>query len=197
MKVRQNLKTLILDGSPAKNGQTQQMIKRFTQNLSGEIKIYRAYEMTVSACIDCKYCFSKPGCSIKDDMQEIYQDLADADILIIASPMHFGTISAPLFTLATRLQSYWPHKNGLREIPDRLSPKFGALLMPTGGKWVNMELLAIGIVDFIYDHTSTKNLGQVFAYCTDSNPVQEQKQVLAEIDDLAIRLQNRVQHNSN
>ena len=74
------------------------------KELNGEIKLYNVYDMKISACIDCKYCFKNQGCSIKDDMEPFYADMEDAGAFIIASPMHFGIVSAPLFTLATKLQ---------------------------------------------------------------------------------------------
>ncbi|MGI5174058.1 flavodoxin family protein [Treponema sp. OMZ 840] len=190
------MKTVIINGSPHKNGHTAALIREMTSELNGEIKQYNAYDMKIGACIDCKYCFKKPGCSIKDDMESFCNDMENADVFIVASPMHFGIVSAPLFTLATRLQRYWPYKNGKRNIPDTLSPKVGCLLMTTGGKWVNMELLSDGAVNFIFDHTNTKTLGSIYAYQTDCNAADTQLDVLAEVRRTAQRINGMVSEKS-
>ena len=182
------MKTVIVNGSPHKNGHTAALIRELIKELNGEIKLYNVYDMKISTCIDCKYCFKNRGCSIKDDMEPFYADMEDAGAFIIASPMHFGIVSAPLFTLATRLQRYWAYKNGKRDIPDKLSSKVGCLLMTTGGKWVNMELLSDGVANFIFDHTRTKTLGSIYAYQTDCTAAAAQTEVLADIRGMAERI---------
>ncbi len=73
----------------------------------GTQKNIDAYRANIAPCKDCKYCFHKDGCSIKDDMTEIYSYVKECDNVIIASPMHFEIVSAPLVTLFSRLQTYW------------------------------------------------------------------------------------------
>ena len=81
------MKTLILNGSPRKNGDTVSLINKLTEQLRGEYKIVDAYYANISPCIDCRYCWSSDGCSVDDEMTEIYDYIIDCDNVVIASPI--------------------------------------------------------------------------------------------------------------
>ena len=65
------MKTLIFNGSARKNGETQSMIDALTAQLEGEYKVVNAHSCNVRACVDCRYCWEHPACSIQDGWQEI------------------------------------------------------------------------------------------------------------------------------
>lgn len=182
------MKTLIFYGSPLKDSHTMALVKEMTNVLEGDIKLVDCYRVKVSPCIDCKYCFKKKGCSIQDDMQEIYDYVEDCDNIIIASPMHFGTLTAPLLTVCSRLQSYWSSRHIRTDNKDIIKSKHGVLLITTGGNWVNMNLLAEGIADFIFDHTQTEQIGSVYAKETDQNPAKDNEKAKEKAVYLAQRL---------
>ena len=52
----------------------------------------------IAACLACEYCHGKGNgaCVQKDDMQEIYPLLAEAEVLVIASPVYFLSLSAQI-----------------------------------------------------------------------------------------------------
>ncbi len=57
----------------------------------------------IGFCVDCNSCAGKDHqCIIKDDMQNFYPILEQADALIVASPVYFGTISGQLKALIDR-----------------------------------------------------------------------------------------------
>ncbi|MGN1225158.1 MAG: NAD(P)H-dependent oxidoreductase, partial [Ruminococcus sp.] len=63
------MKTLILNGSPRKNGDTAFLIQKLTEQLHGEYKIVNAYTANIAPCIDCRKCREQYGCIIDDEMQ--------------------------------------------------------------------------------------------------------------------------------
>ena len=126
------MKTLIFNGSPRKNGDTMEMIKKLTENLDGEIKIVNAYNSDISPCIDCRYCWKRNGCAIKDGMQEIYDYIQDCDNVVIASPIYFAELSGMLLALGSRLQTYVSAKYMRKETPIA-KPKKGAVILAGGG----------------------------------------------------------------
>ena len=89
------MKTIVFYGSPAKDSHTKHLLDETLSVLEGEVKIVDCYNADIAPCKDCKYCFKKRGCSIKDDMTELYDYIDECDAVIIASPMHFGIVSAP------------------------------------------------------------------------------------------------------
>ena len=80
------MKTLILNGSPHKQGDTAFLIQTLTAHLPGTYKIVSAYTAKIAACIDCRACREQFGCRIQDEMQEIYQYLEQCDAVVLASP---------------------------------------------------------------------------------------------------------------
>lgn len=182
------MKTIVFYGSPARQGQTKDLLDELLTELEGEIKFVDCYHTDIAPCKDCRYCFTKRGCAIQDGMQELYDEIDRCDAVVIASPMHFGIMSAPMFSVFTRLQSYWSNRNIRHNDADRPNPKYGALLVTTGGKWVNMELLMQGVSEFAFDHMEAECIGTVFAYQTDTHPIKDDDRVKEKARDLGRRL---------
>ena len=101
------MKTLILNGSPRINGDTSSLIKKFTEKKIDEYKIVDAYRCNISACLDCRNCWKNNGCSINDEMQEIYKYIQECDNILIASPLYFSELTGKLLDVGSRLQTYF------------------------------------------------------------------------------------------
>lgn len=102
----EHMETLILNGSPKRNGNTVALIGAFTKHLNGDVRVVSSHFDNISPCLDCRYCWDNPGCIINDDMQSVYPYLESCDNLVIASPIWFSELSGPLLTLASRIQTY-------------------------------------------------------------------------------------------
>ncbi len=126
------MKTLILNGSPRKNGDTVSLIKKLTEQLNGEYKIVDAYYSDISACVDCRYCWNNDGCSINDEMAEIYDYIADCDNVVIASPIYFSQPTGKLLDVCSRFQTYFAAKHFRNQTPIIKSKK-GAVILVGGG----------------------------------------------------------------
>ena len=126
------MKTLILNGSPRKNGDTVSLIKKLTEQLNGEYKIVDAYYSDISACVDCRYCWNNDGCSINDEMAEIYDYIADCDNVVIASPIYFSQPTGKLLDVCSRFQTYFA-ANHFRNQAPFINPKKGAIILVGGG----------------------------------------------------------------
>ena len=182
------MKTIVFYGSPIKDSHTKHLLNEILEVLEGEVKFVDCYNVNIAPCKDCKYCFHKKGCSIQDDMTELYDYIDECDAVIIATPMHFGIVSAPMYKVFTRLQSYWSNRHIRKIDEDKPKDKYGALLVTTGGNWVNMELLIEGVVDFAFDHMETESIGSVFAKETDTHPAKDNEKAKAKARYLASRL---------
>lgn len=64
------MKTLILNGSPRKNGDTASLIEKITEKIVGEYRIVDAYRCHISPCLDCRYCWEM--CNENEIAQEEY-----------------------------------------------------------------------------------------------------------------------------
>ena len=92
---------LILNGSPRPNGLTAQMIGALREGAEAagqEVRQFDVCRMNVRGCIACEYCHLKGSgrCVQKDDMQEIYPLLRQAETLVLASPIYYHNMSGQL-----------------------------------------------------------------------------------------------------
>ena len=124
------MKTLIINGSPKKNGDTQALIDAFVSGLSGEYRIVSRGD-GISPCIDCRYCWKHDGCAVKDAMQAVYDYLADCDAVVLASPVWFSSLSGPALDIGSRFQTYFARKF-FRHLSSPLKPKRGVILLVGG-----------------------------------------------------------------
>lgn len=126
------MKTLIFNGSPREHGDTAALIEKMTSVLHGEYLIVNAYRCNISPCIDCRYCWKNDGCSINDEMEEIYSYIQECDNIIIASPIYFSELTGKLLDVGSRLQRYFCAAYFRGEVPI-LKSKKGAVILVGGG----------------------------------------------------------------
>lgn len=128
----QNMKTLIINGSPRIQGDTESLIHIVRNGITGECKVLDAYRCNISPCIDCRYCWENSGCAIKDEMQEIYDYIQACDNILIASPIYFSELTGKLLDVGSRLQTYFCARFFRKEEPIP-KPKKGAVILVGGG----------------------------------------------------------------
>lgn len=102
------MKILGICGSP-REGASEFLLKRALKEMEDdgfETIFISVKDKIISSCIHCNDCLHTKGkCSIEDDMDEIYEALREADGIILASPIHFGSISAQLKAVIDRCQA--------------------------------------------------------------------------------------------
>ena len=103
---------LILNGSPRKNGSTASLIKAFTagaKESGNEIREAYIHGMGVKNCLGCDSCMdTHAGCVQKDKgMASIYENLSWSDVIVFASPVYFGYLTAQLKTVIGRMWAWF------------------------------------------------------------------------------------------
>jgi multimeric flavodoxin WrbA len=94
------MKVLAIQGSPRKNGNTATMLKTYIAELKNNdeqtvIDTIEVRDKEIQSCTDCQACKKADRqCIIQDDMQEIYPQILEADLIVIASPIYWWGISA-------------------------------------------------------------------------------------------------------
>ncbi len=105
------MKTIVLHGSPRKNGNSDTLARHFLQGLkangSHEIKHFFANDLNIRPCQGCESCADQLAdyCAIKDDMQEIYRGFIEAEIIVFATPMYWGYMTAQLKAVVDRMEA--------------------------------------------------------------------------------------------
>ncbi len=177
------MKTLIFNGSPRVKGDTASLIRRLTDKLQGEYMTVDAYRADISPCVDCRYCWEKPGCAIMDGMEEVYEYIKTCDNVLIASPIYFSELTGRLLDVAGRLQTFYCARKFRGEKTD-IKPKKGAVILVGGGD---------GGMDKAYDTARMllrlMKCGEihplVFSHNTNNAPAATDKAALDGVDSIA------------
>lgn len=95
------MKVLILQGSPRANGSTAWMAeqcKMAAEAAGHDVTLVNVARKKIAGCLACEYCHGKGNgaCIQKDDMQELYPLMAEADALVLAAPIYYFTLAAQL-----------------------------------------------------------------------------------------------------
>ena len=100
---------LILSGSPRKGGNTDLLVEAFVKGASQKhhVEVVSVHDYKVNPCMGCNACFKNESnsCVQKDDMPLIYEKMAVADMLVIASPVYFYGLSAQLKAVIDRFHN--------------------------------------------------------------------------------------------
>jgi multimeric flavodoxin WrbA len=109
------MKAIILHGSPHKTGNSATLAEYFIRGLGvGEVRHFYANDMHIKACQGCQKCLSHLDryCATEDDMQEIYSAFIGADIIVFATPMYWGYMTAQLKAVMDRMEAITNHFKG-------------------------------------------------------------------------------------
>jgi len=101
-------KIIILNGSPRSNGNTSALIEQFTKGAEQnghQVIRFDLQKMNIHPCLGCCKGGKDPTspCVQKDDMLKIYPHYVEADLVVLASPMYYWSISGQLKTAFDRL----------------------------------------------------------------------------------------------
>ena len=180
------MKTLIICGSPRKNGHSSDLINRLCKTLDHEYEIIWSYDQIFSPCIDCRYCNIKSGCKFDDDFNLFLKKLELCDNFIIASPLHFGSLTGQLMSFFSRFQTYFANRF-LRVDSQKIviNPKKVALILTSGQGFPNVDYLAQGQYNYILGEVCGTHIGCIHLKKTDNLTDDALSSAYYNIDKLA------------
>ena len=109
-------KIIIIDGGPRKNFNTAQLLQRFADGTKSadsdvEVKIVRLYDLDYKGCMSCMACKLKGKasniCRFKDALTPVLEEIAQADGLVLGSPIYFGEVTGQMRAFLERLAFPW------------------------------------------------------------------------------------------
>ena len=86
---------LLICGSPRK-GNTDWVLTEIYNNLNIDKELIFLRDKDINDCNGCLSCYKTNECVINDEMNEIFEKLLNADIIIIGSPNYYGNVSGLL-----------------------------------------------------------------------------------------------------
>ncbi len=99
------MKTVILFGSPRKDGNTIQLATAVSDALKGKggnVRMLYLNDLNVRPCQACMKCLKKGGCKINDDMKDIRKYILESDLIVYATPIYWYGPSTQLKAVMDR-----------------------------------------------------------------------------------------------
>jgi multimeric flavodoxin WrbA len=99
------MKVIAVVGSPRRNGNTELLSAHALKAIAEEgldTELIRLADLEIKPCSACMACKTGGKCSIKDDFPPIYEKMKQADGIILASPVYYGSASALIKALMER-----------------------------------------------------------------------------------------------
>ena len=97
---------LAILGSPHVNGMTATMLNcaiRRAEKMGYTVTKINLYETNLSYCTGCRACVKTQTCIQKDDIQEIAACLQKCQTVLLAAPVYWANVPAPVKNLFDRL----------------------------------------------------------------------------------------------
>ncbi|KIR03630.1 NADH-dependent butanol dehydrogenase A [Lachnospiraceae bacterium TWA4] len=167
---------LVLNGSPRPKGHTKTMVNAFEKGATDAghtVKVIDVCRKNIKGCLACEYCHTKGNfnCVQKDDMQEVYDALREANLLVLASPIYYHNLSGQLKCVIDRF-----YATGMKALLPKL--KQVAMFLASGDEDIYDGALYSLKGDF-EDFLGLENIG-VFTVHGEEEVSEEKKQELYE-----------------
>lgn len=121
------MKIVSLLGSPRVGGNSATIANRFTETaalLGAETRTFELNRLAYRGCQGCYAC--KKGldhCVLQDDLTAVLAAVQEADLVVLASPVYYGEVTAQLKGFIDRTFSYLKPDFHVNPRPSRLDPK--------------------------------------------------------------------------
>ena len=135
-------------GSPRVNT-TDYVIRNALDKLKShgfETVLFLCAGKTIKPCMHCDYCLKNKKCIIEDDMLDVYENLQNADGIILATPVQSGGISSNLSTIMDRTRALEAIDYNL------LRGKIGMSIAVGGDRTVGQDFAHLKNITFIMIH---------------------------------------------
>ncbi|MGB2584122.1 MAG: flavodoxin family protein [Dehalococcoidia bacterium] len=185
------MKALGIMGSPRIGGNTDTLLDealRGAESQGAETEKIIVDRLKITPCREYYGCLRDGNCVIRDDMDGIYPRLLEADIVIVASPMFFYSVTAQVKALIDRCQALWARKYVLKQSPPNSARK-GAFIAVGATKGKQLFDGSILIVRYFFQAIGVKYTDELLVRGVDKrDEIKEHPTALADAFELGKRL---------
>jgi multimeric flavodoxin WrbA len=105
------VKAIGVNGSPRKKWNTATLLEKALEGAGSQgakTELVHLYELNYKGCISCFACKRKTGksygkCAVKDGLTPALKKVREADVIILGSPIYFGTVAGEMRSFLERL----------------------------------------------------------------------------------------------
>lgn len=182
-------KVLVILGSPRRKGNSAILADQIIKGAVAEkatVESVFLHGLQIAACQACMKCQRKhsAGCATRDDMQDIYRKLVEADAWVIASPVYWFTMSAQTKIFMDRCFALPAYAE------DPFSGKRIAIAMAYGGDdpFDSGCTNALRTFQDAFGYTQSPIVGMVYGHAMDSGEIKSNNNLLKEAFELGRKL---------
>lgn len=107
------INVLAIYGSHRRGQNSDTLIDKLLEGIGNDgVSVEKTYASAqgIKSCTACEGCYKLGRCVIRDEMQNVYQAIDKADIVISSSPVYFYTVASDMKKLIDRCQAVWASK---------------------------------------------------------------------------------------
>lgn len=186
------MKVLGIMGSPRKQGNTDLLLDealKGAESQGAEVEKLMIDELEISPCREFYGCLRDGQCIIKDDMQNVYVKLLEADHIILASPMFFYGLTSQLKALIDRCQALWVRKYILKQMPPRATKRKGIFISVGATKGKRLFDGAILTLKYFFDAIDVEYSGELLIRSVEKKgEIRQHPTALAKAFEMGRRL---------
>ena len=107
---------LILEGSPRLNGNSCLLSNEFARGAESaghHVEKLLVSHKKIGGCLGCNACYRNGGaCVQKDDMEEVRAKMLAADVIVLASPIYFYSMTSQMKATIDRIYAFFNELKG-------------------------------------------------------------------------------------
>ncbi|HEY9161371.1 MAG TPA: NAD(P)H-dependent oxidoreductase [Desulfomonilia bacterium] len=181
-------------GSPREHGNTACLIDKVSETLKkkgANPKTVFLPDYKIKPCAECFSCqktAGKPGCKIKDDMQEMYEKILASSVIVFAAPVFFWSYAAQIKPFIDRL--FCLGKYDKEPIASLVKGKKCALVLTAGGDEFDGADLVVQSFARMAEFSQMNNLGHLVIGEYTAHEMLDRKETAHKIEAFAEKLLN-------
>lgn len=152
-------------GSPRKGGKSDLLLDKAlygASSMGSRVEKIVLNNLNIRPCQECGRCDKTGKCKEYDDMRLIYKKITAADVVIIASPVFFGSLTAQTKAMIDRFHCWWIRMNRLeRRRPCRRKKK-GIFLCVAGRRKSRFFKNAKEIIKAFFSVLGAEYFGELY-----------------------------------
>ena len=185
------MKVLGIMGSPRIKGNTDLLLDealKGAQSQGAEVEKIVVDKLKIAPCREYYGCLRDGNCVIRDDMDDIYPKLLEADGIIVASPMFFYGLTSQVKALIDRCQALWARKYILKQdLPD--SGRKGAFIAVGATRGKKLFDGSILTVKYFFQSIGVKYVDELLVRGVDKRgEIEQHPSALSDAFELGRRL---------
>ena len=187
------MRVLGIAGSARRDGNTDRLLAevlRGAASKGAEVKTIALRDLKYIPCQACGTCLKTGICQYRDDMQTVYDELERADRIVLASPIHFMSVTAQMKAMIDRCQCFWARKYVFKVAPlGDNRPRKGFFVSVGGTRVKDLFEPALRVVKTLFHVLDVEYAGElVFSGVDEKGVIGEQPDALRQASEAGERL---------